>query len=104
MLIIRGVSPLSIRPGGRIQIGGNLGPRRSDYVVALAAGSPRPLVRHRLQIVDWDGQQLSAIVHDEVDPGNGYDLLILCNLTEGSRAAPVFKQCSNVVHLNVLAR
>ena len=105
MLELRAVGSGTAVLGGRIEIAGHLGRQRDDYVVALAARAGRDLlVRHRLQVLDWNEDRVWARVHEEVDPDRGYELVIVCNLTEGRRAAPVFRQCSNTIHMEVLRR
>ena len=112
MLMMRDVSPRTAAAGDRIAIEGSLGNRRSDYVVALVGEredrqrreAPRLILYHRLEVLTWNEQRVWARVHNEVAPGRGYGVVVLCNLTEDRRAAPVFKQCSNVVHIDVRNR
>jgi hypothetical protein len=61
-------------------------------------------VRHRIEVLSWNENRIVARLHDEVDPGHRYGLVILYNLAEGRRAAPVFKQGSNVVFVEVRSR
>lgn len=98
--------------GDRIELSGDFGTPRNDQLVALVHPCEdrdrhrgrRLCVRHRLQVIRWDENHIVVGLHDEVDTGQQYGLVVLYNLTEGRRAAPIFKQGSNYVSVEVRPR